>query len=153
MTADLVIDETNFNEYFKDVRRYPIPEKGDVMVVYRAVAYLEESFPKTNLVDLLLDTEKARPAVQVMSKIFCACEADSIAVPKAITEDLLSGMSREEVIKKPYKYTFEMFFYTKKEYVPDDGHWDIITLMPSSGDSNIKLSLVSDNNNSVEVPI
>jgi hypothetical protein len=47
-----------------------------------------------------------------------------------MAEDLLSGMSRDEVARKEYQFTIEMFFYTRPEYVPkDDPHWSAISII------------------------
>jgi hypothetical protein len=47
-----------------------------------------------------------------------------------IGEDLKSGMSVEEVQKKPYKYKMEMYYYTMPEYVPKgDLHWSACTVL------------------------
>lgn len=67
---------------------------------------------------------------QVMRKLLFASEIDSYKVPRQMAEDLLSGMTEEEVNKKPYKYKLEMFFYSKPEHIPkDDPHWSSISIL------------------------
>jgi hypothetical protein len=67
---------------------------------------------------------------QVMRKLLFASEVDAYRVPRLMAEDLLSGMTEDEVAEKPYKYTLEMFFYTKPENLPkDDPHWSLISLL------------------------
>ena len=47
-----------------------------------------------------------------------------------MAEDLLAGMTEEDVALKPYKYTLEMFFYSNPNNIPkDDPHWSIISLL------------------------
>jgi hypothetical protein len=67
---------------------------------------------------------------QVMRKLLFASELDSYRVPRMMADDMLSGMSDDEVAVKPYKYTMEMFFYTKPENIPrNDPHWSSISLL------------------------
>ena len=57
-----------------------------------------------------------------------------------MSEDLMSGMSVDDVMKKPYKFTVEMFFYTKKEYLPkNDPHWTTVSLLNVSDTIKIEL--------------
>jgi len=125
---DLVIDESNFKDYFFDVRLHK-PQRWQVMAAYTGMALLVNGKEKENLVDLLMQTTKVRAATQVMRKLFHACEEDAIRVPKRIIEDLISGMSRQEVLEKSYQFKAELYFYTKSEYVPqDDPHWSIVSI-------------------------
>lgn len=126
--SELVIDETNFKDYFRDVRMNR-PERNEIIARYAATAELIGGQLKKDLIDLLRNRDKALAATQVMRKLGCATEKDSIRVCKEICRDLNSGMTAEEVEQKEYKYTIEVFYYTRKEYVPlDDPHWSIISL-------------------------
>jgi len=126
--TELVMDEKNFNDHFFDVRMHE-PKRGEVMAAYTAMANLVQGREKATLVDLLMQTTKVRAGVQVMRKLFHACEEDAIRVPKRIIEDLISGMSRDQVLEKEYEFKAELYFYTKKEYVPlDDPHWTIVSI-------------------------
>lgn len=128
MTDELVIDASNFDQYFRDVRKCR-PERDDVMARYSAIAEFIDGMMKRDIIDLLLNKDKAVPATQLLRKIGGAIERDAVRVCKEICQDLASGMTSEEVEKKPYKYTMEFFYYTKKKYVPtDDPHWSIISL-------------------------
>jgi hypothetical protein len=70
------------------------------------------------------------PCTQVMRKLLCTTEVDSYRVPLEMAKDLLGGMTREKCAQKEYKYTVEMYFYTKPEYVPhDDPHWQLISIL------------------------
>lgn len=127
--SDLVIDESNFDQYFRDVKTNG-PQKGDVMAVYRAVAELTTGSLKEQIVDALCREDiGARKAVQLAVKLGRTSRKEAVKLIKQICGDLYAGMQKDLVIAKSYRYIFEMFFYTKKEYVPiDDQHWEIVTL-------------------------
>lgn len=126
MTDELVIDEKNFAEYFRDCR-ISRPERGDVIARYSAVAEFIDGQMKRDIIDLLHNRDKAFAATQVMRKLGCATQADSVRVCKEICQDLAAGMSLKEVEQKVYQYNIEVFYYTKKEYIPiDDPHWTVI---------------------------
>ena len=127
--TEIEITEDNFDQYFFDARMHK-PERGQILARYSAVAHLVDGNEKRNLLDLLENTDKMVALVQVMRKLFLAIERDSYRVPIQMAEDLLSGMARNEVAKKEYKYTAEMFFYTKPEYVPkNDPHWQGVSVL------------------------
>ena len=126
MNGEIVIDESNFSQHFRDCRMHR-PERGDVMAKYTAIAEFVDGRMKRDVIDLLVNHEKAYAATQVMRKLGCATEFDAIRVCKEMAEDLASGMTPEEVEKKVYEYRMEAFYYTKKENVPvDDPHWTLI---------------------------
>ena len=88
-----------------------------------------DGMAKRNLVNLLRDTEKAQPAVQVMKKLHFAHDADAIKLPLAMVVDMLSGMTADEVCAKRYPFLAEMFFYAPPDCVPhNDKHWEIVPL-------------------------
>jgi len=120
----------NFSEFFKDVRTCT-PERGEVMAQYTAVAEFVEGNEKRQIISLLTSTENKMEATsQVMRKLLFASEVDSYKVPRMMAEDMLGGMSEDECASKPYKYTLEMFFYTKSENIPkDDPHWSVISVL------------------------
>lgn len=127
---ELEINDKNFSEYFRDVRRSK-PERGEVIAKYSAIAEFIDGGEKRQIISLLMDTEnKMEATVQIMRKLLFASELDAHQVPRKMAEDLLSGMSADEVAQKPYKYTLEMFFYTKPENIPkDDPHWCCISVL------------------------
>jgi len=129
-SKELVINEENFSEYFKDVRNY-VPEKGQIMAQYSASAEFVDGDEKRQIISLLKNTDhKMEATAQVMRKLLHTSEIDAYKIPRMMAEDLLSGMTEDEVTKKPYKYTFEMFFYTYLKYMPkDDPHWISISLV------------------------
>jgi len=127
---ELIIDENNFHQYFKDCRKNK-PLKGEIMAKFTAMADFIDGRMKKDIIDLLSNKEdKVYAAIQLLRKVGCATEKDSIRVCKEICKDLANGMNPLEVESKPYKYQMESFYYTKKEYVPvDDPHWSIISLV------------------------
>lgn len=129
MTDELVIDETNFSEYFRDVRIHKRPERGEVMARYSATAEFVNGHMKRDIIDLLHNRNKVEAAIQVMRKLGSATEKDAIRICKEICRDLATGMSLKEVEDKTYRYQLELFYYTKKEHIPlDDPHWSVISL-------------------------
>ena len=121
--AELIIDESNFSQYFKDCR-ISRPDRGDVMARYSARAEFIDGQMKRDIIDLVHNRDKAFAATQVMRKLGCATQKDSVRICKEICQDLASGMSLKEVEHKVYTYDIELFYYTKKEYIPiDDPHW------------------------------
>lgn len=126
--SELVIDESNFDKYFRDVKTSS-PQKGDVMAVYRASAELTAGQLKEQIVNSLCSEDiGARKAVQLAVKLARTSRKEAIKLVKQICSDLYGGMPKGDVIAKSYRYIFEMFFYTKKDYVPtDDKHWEVIT--------------------------
>lgn len=126
---ELVINEENFHQYFKDCRNNR-PNKGEIIAKFTAIASFMDGRMKKDIIDLLYNKEdKVNAAIQVMRKLGCATEKDSIKICKEICKDLFSGMSPSEVESKVYKYQMEIFYYTKKEYVPiDDPHWSVISI-------------------------
>lgn len=127
---ELEITEDNFYQYFKDARN-SVPSRGEVIAQYTASAEFVEGNEKRQIISLLNSTEnKMEATAQVMRKLLFASELDAYRVPRMMAEDMVSGMSEDEVASKPYKYTLEMFFYAKPENVPkDDPHWSIISVL------------------------
>lgn len=127
MNDEIIIDENNFEEYFFDVRKHK-PKRGQIMARYAAVAEFVDGVMKKNIIELL-KKDKAIAATQVLRKLGCATERDSVRLCKEICQDMLSGMSDEEIEQKSYKYTIEVFYYTEQKHMPlDDPHWSVISI-------------------------
>ena len=127
--TDIVIDDTNFDQYFFDVRRHK-PKEGQIMVCYSCMADFAKGPEKRQIIDLLGMQEKAYAITQVMRKLLFASELDAIRVPLAMGRDLLSGKTYSQVEKKRYRYKIEMFYYTYPQYLPQgDPHWTSISLI------------------------
>ena len=128
MSEELVIDGSNFDQYFFDVRRYQ-PKRGQVMARFTAVVELVDGELKNDLIYLLTMTGKARECVTLMTKMGCASEKDAIRICREIAEDLQAGMSGREILDKKYEYVLNSYYYTDKENVPtDDSHWSFVEI-------------------------
>lgn len=124
---EVIIDENNFEKYFFDVRKHK-PQRGQIMARYAAVAEFIDGMMKKNIIELL-KKDKAIAATQVLRKLGCATEKDSVRVCKEICEDMLAGMTDEDIESKVYKYTIEVFYYTEQANIPlDDPHWSVISI-------------------------
>jgi hypothetical protein len=124
---NLVIDHTNFDQYFFDVKKFG-PKHGQVMARYLANAELIAGDEKGYLIDLLITNPMgAEMGVQIARNAFAAQEKEAIRLCKEMAQDLLNGMSRQQVLEKPYKYTLEKFYWTRENLVPkNDPHWTVI---------------------------
>ena len=100
---------------------------------YCAKAEFIDKFPKPAIVDLLVNNPKgAELAPKVLQNMCHMHEIDSINVAIAMAEDLVQGMSEQEVIQKPYPCTIEKWFWTQKDYIPkQDPHWNAIDIIHS----------------------
>lgn len=149
MSDDIEITDDNFHEYFFDVRQHN-PQPGQIIACFTATAEFIKGPEKKNVIDLLRDTDKMLATTQVMRKLLHASEVDSYRVPKMMASDMAAGMTPEECLEKPYKYTMEMYFYTKPEFVPkDDPHWTSISIINledyfDKRDERIKSRILSD---------
>lgn len=133
MAEELIIDDTNFHEYFFDVRRHR-PKEGQILAKFTAVAAFGNGPHKYDVIKLL-QMDKAKQAAAVMQKIHHARVPDCYRVCREMCEDLLSGMTDAEVAAKEYEYVFEAFYYTQREYVPADPHWDTIQIVEFNRDT------------------
>ena len=121
------INEHNFNDYFHDARKHDL-KKGEVMASYRATAEFVSSQEKQDVINLL-KVDKVDAVIQLMKKYHGATDYDAIHVLLEMCADLVSGMTDEEVVEKPYPMVVEFFFYTQKEYIPvEDPHWTCISI-------------------------
>ena len=126
-TDELVIDQSNFDFYFRDVKRNK-PRKGEVMAKFSAIAEFVGGDAKRDII-YLLKIGKVQQAAMVMRKIHGAKEPDCYRVCREMCEDLLT-LSDDEVEQKVYEYTMELFYYTQKEFVPrEDSRWETIKLV------------------------
>lgn len=126
---EIVIDESNFDQYFRDCRNSK-PEKGDIIAKYSAIAELVAGPMKRELIHMLKNCDLAVAATKVMKKVGLATEKDSVRVCREICEDLVDGLSEDEIENKIYTYEIEIFYYTKKEFFPvDDPHWSSIGIL------------------------
>lgn len=152
---EIIIDNSNFNKYFFDVRKFG-PKEGQVMAKFSAVAVFGDGPEKRDIIKIL-KRDKAESAAMVMRKIHCAKEPDCYRICREICEDLVAGMSEDEVAKKEHEFVLESFYYTKKEYIPlNDPHWqtiDVIKYDPETKTYKSDISISPDQKISIEIPV
>lgn len=125
---ELIIDESNFDQYFFNIKDHR-PQRGQVIARYSAIAEFCAGPMKNQVIELIRDDIKAEAASRILRNVLCSVERDSFRIPREMAQDLLNGMTEEEVRQKPYRYTIEMFYYTEKNNVPiDDMHWSVISI-------------------------
>jgi hypothetical protein len=129
--AEVVITDENFTEYFRDVRKSN-PRPGEVMARFRIIGDLMNGVEKRMIVDQLINSKLGSDmAIKMLRNGLGCCDKDSLTIAAQICNDLMSGMTKEEVLEKPYKMTIERFFYTERKNIPDSPHWDVIKILNS----------------------
>lgn len=131
MEEELIIDESNFNDYFFDIRTNN-PKKDHIIACYTAKAELISGEDKKRLINILLTPGAGVAASQFMKKVFLSVELDSIMIPIEMLNDIKSGNTVESILDKVYTYTLQMLFYARKEHVPKDSHWTMIEIINSN---------------------
>lgn len=146
-SKDLIIDETNFDQYFFDVRKNK-PKPGQVLACYEAEADFVEGNLKKDIVHLLMTNNKGSDlSVRLMQKLAGATKDSAISVVKEMMSDLLSGVSSSDVAKKNYSFHCQYFFYTDRDYIPqNDPHWWSTSLIDISRPSDEDIDLVLEEN-------
>ena len=126
---ELHIDKDNFVKYFRPVNQSK-PEKGDCIALFTAVAELVDGFEKKQMIELLKQEHTAKAVATMMKKLCYAKEPENYRVPQLMANDLLNGMTEEQIAAKPYEYVVELFYYTKPQYVPkNDPNWSIVDIV------------------------
>lgn len=152
MDNELVIDESNFDDYFFDARKHA-PKAGQILAKFKAVATFGDGPHKYDVLRLL-KVDKAREAAMVMRKIHFAREPDCYRICREMCEDLAEGMTEQEVAEKEYRYVLEAYYYTQREFVPkNDPHWETIQLLeydPESGGFSVRVNLGDSNEQGVQ---
>lgn len=142
MTESVAVEEItneNFDKYFFDVRRHR-PQAGQIMAKFTAAAVFGDGPEKWDIIRLL-KIGKVQQAVMVMRKIHGAREPDCYRFCREICDDLLNGMTDQQVAEKEYEFVMELFFYTRREYVPDDPHWQTIDLIKQQPDGSYRIEI------------
>jgi hypothetical protein len=126
---EVVINETNFDQYFFDIRKHK-PQRGQVIARYAAVAHFVDGQLKRNVIDVLRGMENGgATAVKVLKKMGGASDRHSMKLAREMTQDLISGMTVDQVAAKEYPYDVEFFWYTEKKHIPtNDPHWSCISI-------------------------
>lgn len=113
--------------------RWSKPGKDHVLAKYTAMADIVDEGPphvKRDIVNYLTEFDGGQDSAMKIMERFCgASEKESVRVLLEMCKDLDSGMAKEEVLAKPYRYQCEFLYYCKKEDVPPDPHWSTITLI------------------------
>lgn len=123
------INDDNFAEYFFDIKTHR-PQKGQVIACYTAKADFLEGPDKQRIIGLLKKEDITPEAIgQVLRASIHASDPDCYRVPKEMANDLLEGMSEEDVLKKPYRYLLKVYYYAKPDHIPDDPHWSTISIV------------------------
>jgi len=115
-------------EHFFEVKNNS-PKKGQVMARYSAMAELVAGDDKLELIKIIKTSDFPLSIAQFVKQVLHSDELDSYRLPQRISEDLLSGMTEEEVMEKPYRYKIELFYYVEPQYIPDDPHWNTVALL------------------------
>jgi hypothetical protein len=128
------LTDENFKDYFFRADSNYNPDKGQILARFRAKADFVDDWMKRNVIQLLCSNKNgAESAFRIMKKLVSATEKDAIRVLTEIATDLLGGMTVDEVVDKPYRFTLEQFYWTQKEYVPDIPNWEIISTVDTRG--------------------
>jgi hypothetical protein len=138
---EIEITNENFNQYFFDARKTK-PESGQVLAKFAAVADFIEGQAKRDII-YLLKINKAKEAVQVMNRIHGCKEPWCYDILINMANDLLQ-MTEVEVEQKPYEMVVEFLFWTQKEYVPNDPHWETINVIgfdPETGEYKSRIEI------------
>ena len=105
--------------------QFQVNRNADQDATLESISDLKEQIVEA----LFLGNIGPKKAVTLMTKLGKAPRKEAIALIKKIFMDLYNGMSKPMAIAKTYEYLFEIFYYTKEEYVPkNDMHWEIVKI-------------------------
>ena len=122
-----IFSPENFNKYFREAGASR-PEKGESLCIFRSPAELVESNVKEDVVDHMLQSGfGAQHGIQVLMKNCSMSYDNALKICKEMCKDLMV-MDKKDVLSKPYKFVFEKMYYAKKEHVPMDPRWEVVTL-------------------------
>lgn len=128
---ELIIDESNFSEYFKDVSLNYKPNKDEIIACYTTKAKFGAGNLKKDVIFSM--GENVYSSIKILQKIAKARYNYAVKVIKEMLQDKLSGMSDKEIEEKEYEYVADFFYYTKKDYVPtDDPRWSTLKIHEAS---------------------
>lgn len=126
----VVITEDNFAKYFFPAKEDYKPQRGQVLARWRAKADFVDGWVKRNVIELLCVSKAgADTAYKVMTKLVSATEREAVRVLREMAEDLAAGAGLDAVAEKPYRFTVEQMYWTEKQYVPDDPHWEVVNVL------------------------
>ena len=134
------ITEENFSKYFFPAKDDYKPQRGQCLARWRATASFVDGWIKRNIIELLAANKAgAETANRVMVRLVSATQRDAIKVLREMAVDLLT-LTPQEVTDKPYPFVIEQFYWTNKEYVPADPHWDVINIIDTRDPSGAEFS-------------
>ncbi len=130
-TEELVIDETNFSDYFREITK-SMPAHGDALVCFRALAHFCDGPLKQEVINLLrYEFGSVQKCVGRLIRFGGATREQAVKLLLDISKDLMDGMNVNDVLKKEYPFVFEKMYYAKPEHVPvDDKRWQILKPPP-----------------------
>jgi hypothetical protein len=128
MNNEIVIDENNFHQYFRNTRKSR-KQKNDIVVMYFSSAVFVDGKLKEEVIDLLCyEFNSVNKCIGKLFKYAYAPQREAIRLCKEIIKDFNNGISRDEIVRKEYPFFLQMFFYTKDDYVPkNDKRWVVIS--------------------------
>jgi hypothetical protein len=128
MNHEIVIDENNFHQYFRNTRKSR-KQKNDIVVMYFSSAVFVDGKLKEEVIDLLCyEFNSVNKCIGKLFKYAYAPQREAIRLCKEIIKDFNNGISRDEIVRKEYPFFLQMFFYTKDDYVPkNDKRWVVIS--------------------------
>jgi hypothetical protein len=125
---DIIVSDEDWGKYFFHVRLNK-PKKGQIIARYTAMADMIEGFEKKNIINMLKNTDQVVPVTQAMTRCLNATELESYRVPRRMVQDMIDGMTEEQVYQKPYRYQMEMLYYAFPEHIPqNDPHWSAVSI-------------------------
>jgi len=146
------ITEDNFKDYFFPAKEDYKPQKGQVLARWRAKADFVDGWVKRNVIELLCVSKAgAETARKIMTKLVSSQDRDSVRVLREMAEDLVAGKTVDQVAAEPYRFTVEQFYWTEKQYIPDDPHWELVNVIDVT--KGVKTKIVSALSDGVESDI
>jgi hypothetical protein len=128
MEDNLIIDESNFDKYFRNTRNSK-KQKNDIIVMFSSSAVFSKGKLKEDIIDLLFyNFNSVNKCLGKLFKFAYASHSEGVKLCKDIMKDYINGMTKENIIDKEYPFVLQMFFYTKYKYVPmNDRRWMVIS--------------------------
>lgn len=127
MEDDIIIDEKNFDKYFRNTRNSK-KQKSDIVVMFLSSAVFADGKLKEEIIYLLChEFGSINKCLGKLFKFAYASHVEGMKICKSIINDFANGMTKEDIVRKEYHFFLQMFFYTKEKYVPkNDRRWTVI---------------------------
>lgn len=133
--SEVEITSENFHEFFKLASENK-PQPGDCLAIFKANAEFVDGQLKEDVVTKLMESKfGCQASIQILVKHAGMQYKEALRVVKEMVKDLMET-SKEDVLKKPYKFIYETSYFTKKQYVPKDNpNWQLVGLKMATDDS------------------